>query len=146
MYAYIKLVYLYVSYTQVYLRVISFQAQWLNILLELFHSRLQSRAWRFARGHATCGWGTSCWDPNIPLGGAFWPLPLCDIDIDKRASTARTVWIVFTFVLIDRHSWSSERRAQISLRFLRIYLDIFVDFLQLLSGHFRLYKNNLWTL
>ena len=108
----------------------------------LFHSRFQSRAWHFARGHATCGWGTSCWDPNIPLGGASWPLPLCDIDINKRASTARTVWIVFHFCIDDRHSLSSERRAQISLSNFTHLFGLFpLDFLQLLSGHFHIYKN-----
>ena len=108
----------------------------------LFHSRFRSRAWRFARGHATCGWGTSCWDPNIPPGGASWPLPLCDIDINKRASIARTVWIVFYFFIDHSHFLSSERRAQISLsNFTHLFGLFLLDFLQLLSGHFRIYKN-----
>ena len=46
-----------------------------------------------------------------------------------------------TFVLIDRHSLSSERRAQISLRFYAFIWIFLLDTLQLLSGHFHIYKN-----
>ena len=109
-----------------------------------------SRAWRFARGHATCGWGTSCWDPNLPLGGASWPLPLCDIDINKRASTARTVWIVFHFCIDHDLSLTNERRAQISLSdfthlfgyFLSTFSSCSADIFIYIRTFMDLYKNS----
>ena len=51
-------------------------------------------------------------------------------------------WIIFHFCMDDRHSLTSERRAQISLSdFMHLFGSFLVDFLQLLSGHFHICKN-----